>query len=59
MKNTIIFDMDGLLVDSEIISYQLYRDLTGGYGHPMTQEEYASDYSGKTSAANMKLLLEQ
>lgn len=59
MKNTIIFDLDGLLIDSEIISYQLYRDLTGKYGRPMTLEEYAGDYSGKTSAANMKLLLEQ
>ncbi len=24
MKNTIIFDLDGLLVDTEIISYRLF-----------------------------------
>ena len=27
MKNTVIFDLDGLLVDSEIVAYQLYCDL--------------------------------
>ena len=31
MKNTVIFDLDGLLINTEIISYQLYRDLTGQY----------------------------
>lgn len=59
MKNTVIFDLDGLLIDSEIISFRLYEELTGKYGRSMTLEEYATDYSGKTSLANMKLLLER
>ena len=32
MKNTVIFDLDGLLIDSEIISFRLYEELTGKYG---------------------------
>lgn len=47
MKNTVIFDLDGLLIDSEIISFRLYEELTGKYGRSMTLEEYATDYSGK------------
>lgn len=45
MKNTVIFDLDGLLIDSEIISFQLYEELTGKYGRSMTLEEYATDYN--------------
>lgn len=30
-KNTVIFDLDGLLIDSEIINYRLYCDLTEKY----------------------------
>ena len=41
MKNTVIFDLDGLLIDSEIISFRLYEELTGKYGRSMTLEEYA------------------
>ena len=57
MKNTVIFDLDGLLIDSEIISFQLYEELTGKYGRSMTLEEYATDYkyeaaAGKVSASN-------
>lgn len=33
MYQTVIFDLDGLLIDSEIISYQLYQDLLRPYGY--------------------------
>lgn len=58
MKNTIIFDLDGLLIDSEIISYQLYCDLTAIYGHTFSMEQYIHDYSGRTGVQNMQLLIE-
>ena len=59
MKNTVIFDLDGLLIDSEIISFRLYEELTGKYGRSMTLEEYATDYSGKTGITNMKFLIDK
>ncbi len=55
----IIFDLDGLLIDSEIISYQLYQDLLKQYGHSFSVEDYAQNYSGKTGVGNMEGLIER
>ena len=41
----VIFDLDGLLIDSEIISYRLYQELLRPNGHNLTLEDYASGYS--------------
>lgn len=57
MKNTVIFDLDGLLIDTEIISYRLYCDLVKKYGHYMSLEDYICNYSGKTSEGNMRTLI--
>lgn len=54
MKKAVIFDLDGLLIDSEIISYQLYCDILGKYGYTLTIEEYARTLSGKTAVENTK-----
>ncbi len=54
MKKAVIFDLDGLLIDSEIISYQIYCDILGKYGHSLTIEEYAHTLSRKTAVVNMK-----
>lgn len=59
MKNTVIFDLDGLLVDSEIITYKLYRGLTEKYGKHITIEEYIHNYSGRTAAGNMQALISE
>lgn len=59
MKNTVIFDLDGLLIDTETISYQMYCDLTGKYGRQISQEKYIHDYSGKTEKENMQTLIHQ
>lgn len=59
MKNTVIFDLDGLLINTEIISYQLYRDLTGQYQQDFSMEEYIHSYSGKTEADNMQTLISE
>lgn len=59
MYNTIIFDLDGLLIDSEIISYQLYQDLLRPYGHSFSLEDYCQNYSGKTALGNMNDIVER
>lgn len=59
MKNTIIFDLDGLLIDSEIISFQLYCDLAKTYGQHFTMETYIHDYCGKTSLENMQTFIKE
>lgn len=57
MKNTVIFDLDGLLIDSETISYRIYRDLAGEYHKDISMEEYVHNYSGKTGIRNMQTLI--
>lgn len=57
MINTVIFDLDGLLVDSEIIMYRIYRELVEKYGHTIGAEEYACTYSGKRGSANMENII--
>lgn len=59
MKNTVIFDLDGLLIDSEIISYRIYYDLTEKYGKVISREDYVHNYSGKTSDRNMRTLIDE
>ena len=57
--NTVIFDMDGLLIDSEMISYQMYQDLLSRYGQRLSIEEYGKIYSGRTAVKNMEELIKQ
>lgn len=56
--DSIIFDMDGLLIDTEIISYQLYSALLAPYGFTVSLHDYAETYSGKTEEKNVTTLLE-
>ena len=53
MKNTIIFDLDGLLIDSERITCRLYQHMLSQYGCSLSLSEYAEYYSGKTAVENM------
>ena len=47
MLKAVIFDMDGLMVDSEIISYYCYRDLLKDYGYEFAKAAYIRDFPGK------------
>jgi len=59
MIKTVIFDLDGLLINTEIISYQLYQDLLEPYGCSFDVEDYAQNYSGKTAVGNMEAIIER
>ena len=59
MMEAVIFDLDGLLIDSEVISYQLYQELLNKYGHSFTIENYAQNYSGKTELGNKSILYKE
>lgn len=48
----ILFDLDGTLVSSEDIHYQLWVDILNGYGVPFSEREYKRLYAGMPSAAN-------
>jgi len=57
MTKAIIFDFDGLLVDTEIVSYRVYKELLNSYGYDLTMQDYAQNYSGKTEENNVKNLI--
>ena len=58
MKRAVIFDLDGLLIDSEVVSHQLMDELLRQYGYSLTKAEYARIYSGKTGIGNMTHMIE-
>jgi HAD superfamily hydrolase (TIGR01509 family) len=39
--HTVIFDMDGLMIDSEKIAEQVYLETLAAMGHTMTRDQYA------------------
>ncbi|MDE6108420.1 MAG: HAD family phosphatase, partial [Oscillospiraceae bacterium] len=53
MVRAIIFDLDGLLVDTEIIAYRTYQELLAQIGGAFTKEVYVRQYSGKTLRENV------
>ena len=57
MIKAVIFDLDGLLIDSEIISYKIYKEILHQFGHNFTIEEYTQNYSGKTEVKNVTNLI--
>lgn len=49
MVKAVIFDMDGLMVDTEIISYKAYCSFLKEYGvEHMTKQEYCICFAGKS-----------
>lgn len=58
MIKAVIFDFDGLLVDTEIISYRIYKTILETYSHSFSMEEYARNYSGKTEKENIRNLID-
>lgn len=58
MINTVIFDLDGLLVDTERTWYHVWNDILMKYGKSFTLQDYVTTYSGKTIVDNINLLIQ-
>ena len=54
----VIFDLDGLLADTEIISLKVYQELLGDFGIPFTEETYSREYSGHREEENVQRFLD-
>lgn len=53
----VIFDLDGLLADTEIISLKVYQELLRYFGI-LTEETYSRDYSGHREEENVQRFLD-
>lgn len=61
MIKAVIFDMDGLLIDSEKSFLNIYQEMIDAKGNKVTFElsDYVENYCGKTAVANITHLIEQ
>ena len=58
MIKAAIFDLDGLLVDTEVVSYRILREILAQFGHPFALEEYTREFCGKPERDNAAHLVE-
>lgn len=56
--DAVIFDLDGLLADTEIISLKVYQELLKDFGIPFTEETYSREYSGHREVENVQRFLD-
>ena len=56
--DAVIFDLDGLLVDTEIISLKVYQELLKDFEIPFTEETYSREYSGHREEENVQRFLD-
>src|SRR5262249_36297420 len=49
----LIFDCDGVLVDSEVLALETLRDMMAALGRPMTMEEADREFTGGSLAATL------
>lgn len=58
MIRGIIFDMDGLLIDTEPVYYDIFNEILHEYGLSMDIKTYTRDISGRSDVENFHHLLE-
>ena len=54
----VIFDLDGLLADTENISLKVYQELLEDFGILFTEETYSREYSGHREEENVQRFLD-
>ncbi len=57
MIKAVIFDLDGVVIDSEVIAYGILRELAEDYGNTITMEDFTTKYLGRTVAAGMERMV--
>lgn len=57
MIKAVVFDFDGLLVDTEIVSFKVYKNILSQYGMDFQIGTYAREYSGCPEVENVAKLL--
>ncbi|MBR0535291.1 MAG: HAD family phosphatase, partial [Clostridia bacterium] len=58
MIKAVIFDLDGVVIDSEPIAYSILQELAGQYGHAIPLKDYTTKYLGRTVAKGMETMVE-
>ncbi|MDO4659976.1 HAD family phosphatase [Streptococcus sp.] len=56
--DAVIFDLDGLLAVTEIISLKVYQELLKDFGIPFTEETYSREYSGHREEEKVQRFLD-
>lgn len=59
MIKAVVFDLDGLLIDSETVFYHMYQELLQPYGCGFSVKDYTDNYSGKTAIKNMESIIKR
>lgn len=59
MNKLVIFDCDGVLVDSEIISNRIDAEALTSFGYPITAEESIKRFTGLNAKAVRKIILNE
>ena len=59
MTKTVIFDLDGLLVDSEMMGYEICRHFIEQQGGTLSVKDYAEHYCGHTAVSNITRIIDK
>ncbi len=58
MVKAVLFDLDGVLINSEIVAFKSINKIAGEFGHSVDIEEYTKSYLGRTVLKSMEHMVE-